>query len=465
MMRAPSPRERGRTLDRLRVGSLDAGTSAFNGGTGLAPGLVVGDRYRLVAELGRGATGVVWSAVHVVTSAEVALKIIVEPDPSLRIRLVREARVCGGLRHKNVVEVYDLGETAAGQPFLVMQRLHGETLAELLARTPQLPGATAAVIGRDVARALAAAHALGVVHRDLKPANVYLHRAPGEDGVVVKVLDFGVCKVPEPGNDLRTDLGAPVGSLAYMAPEQAAGDPDVDGRADLWSLGVMLFEMLAGRRLFSGTKMNIVRQVLYDPIPRLAAQVPTADPSLASITDRCLAREREDRWGDASEVARALAVVCDHAERREGPRTHVMPPRDPRPSLPSAGSLPDPRPSSPAQVHPPQPETVRMGAMTVRMARDEPPPVPDPVRPPPPRAVVEVRVAPDPRAAAADRSRAIPGAHAVAARPAPLDGTPPGRTSPAAPAPSGLAALPSWFAAVSVVAMVVVVSLLLLVLR
>ena len=308
---------------RLQVGLSGTNRGVKHGGAELVKGRVIGDRYRLDAELGRGAMGVVWSAVSLLTAEEVALKIVVEPDPSLRGRLLREGRVCKGLRHPNVAEVYDVGETAAGQPFLVMQRLRGETLAEALARTPRLAEANAAAIALDIARALAAAHAVGVVHRDLKPANVFLHRAPGMAALVVKVLDFGVCKVQEPGDDLRTELGAPVGSLAYMAPEQAAGETDIDGRADIWSLGMVLFEMLAGRRLLVGSRMNLIRQLFYDPLPSLEEELRGTDAGLTAVVARCLAREREERWASAGDVADALSDACDRAEWSEGPRTRV----------------------------------------------------------------------------------------------------------------------------------------------
>lgn len=306
-MRAASRRGRGRTLDRRGVGSLDAGTSAFNGGTGLAAGCVLGDRYRLVAELGRGTAGVVWSAVHVVTSAEVALKIVVEPDPSLRVRLLREARVCGGLRHKNVAEVYDLGETAAGQPFLVMQRLHGETLADLLARTPQLPGATAAAIGRDVARALAAAHALGVVHRDLKPENVMVTWF-GEGRPWIKVLDFGMARLLQggPGTPL-TRKGAVFGTPEYMPPEQAMGQP-VDARADQYAFGVMVFEMIAGTRPFKArSPLEMLQKQIREAPPKLRELAPGTPAGIEAAVERMMAKKPDDRFPDVATAAAALA--------------------------------------------------------------------------------------------------------------------------------------------------------------
>ena len=189
----------------------------------LLAGAVIAGKYRLSRLLGEGAMGAVWRASNETTGGEVALKLIVRPGPELRVRLLREAQACCSIRHKNVVQVHDIGKTDRGDPFLVMELLSGETLADMLSRRRRLPHEDAATIGRDIARALTAAHARGIVHRDLKPANVFLHEQPGEGSPVVKVLDFGVSKNLWSTDGLRTLLGAPVGSPAYMSPEQARG--------------------------------------------------------------------------------------------------------------------------------------------------------------------------------------------------------------------------------------------------
>jgi len=153
--------------------------------------------------------GVVWSTRNEHTLGQVALKLILGPGSELRLRLLREAQVCCKIQHKNVIQIHDVGQMDGGDPFLVMELLSGETLASLLGRSRRLSPREAAVIGRDVARALGAAHEKGIVHRDLKPANIFLHNQPGEDARVVKVLDFGVSKNLLAADGLRTMLGVP----------------------------------------------------------------------------------------------------------------------------------------------------------------------------------------------------------------------------------------------------------------
>src|SRR5262245_18828099 len=178
-------------------------------------GAVIAKKYRLVRLLGEGAMGVVWLAVNTKTGGQVALKLIVRPEPELRVRLLREARVCAQIRHKNVVQIYDVGETGSGDPFLLMELLSGQTLADMLLRKRRLDQQAAARIARDVARALSAAHDKGVVHRDLKPANIFLHNEPGDDEPVIKVLDFGVSKSKLPADGMRTVPGSAIGSPLY----------------------------------------------------------------------------------------------------------------------------------------------------------------------------------------------------------------------------------------------------------
>jgi serine/threonine protein kinase len=211
----------------------------------------VGDRlgkYRLTRRAGGGAMGVVWAAVNEDTHKEVALKLLPVSDAELRRRLLREAKACGRLDHRNIVTIYDVGTTPGGDPFLVMQLLSGETLARRLERERRLPPAVAAGIGAAIAAGLGAAHAAGIVHRDLKPENIFLHREPGSPGEVVKLLDFGVSRLELSGDAINTATGVLVGSPVYMSPEQARTSKEVGPR----SLGAVLFEMLAGQRPFQG---------------------------------------------------------------------------------------------------------------------------------------------------------------------------------------------------------------------
>ena len=250
--------------------------------------------------------GVVWAAVNQLTSGEVALKLILQSTEELRLRLLREARVCGGLKHRNVIEVHDVGQTEDGDPFLVMQLLYGETLAELLKRQRRLDPPVAAQIARDVARALAAAHAAGVIHRDLKPANIFLHHEAGADGATVKVLDFGVSKSLAMSDGLVTIDGGAIGSPAYMSPEQARADRDLDHRADIWSLGVVLFELLTGVRPFQGDTNQVIPRIILGDIPLVSRYVRLVDPGLVTLVSRCLERDRARRIGSATELAELL---------------------------------------------------------------------------------------------------------------------------------------------------------------
>jgi len=275
-------------------------------------GDLVGGKYRLARRLGQGAMGVVWEAVHEVTSRRLAVKLIVNATDNLRARLIREARAAGQISHRNVVEVYDVGETAEEDPFLVMQLLSGETLYACLKREGKLERSRALYVVRDICRALVAAHAQGIVHRDLKPANVFLHREDGSAGDIVKVLDFGLCK-PMGADEILTVPGGMLGSPAYMSPEQIAGVSDLDPRTDLWSFGVLIFEVFAGKRPFTGRGPDLIHAVLSDPIPRLRDAMPSIDPALDEIVGYCLVRDRNHRFSAAKDILPRLEALAESA--------------------------------------------------------------------------------------------------------------------------------------------------------
>jgi len=256
-------------------------------------GDLVGGKYRLVRALGQGAMGSVWEAVNERASRRLALKLIRQPTEEMKQRLLSEARACGSLTHRNIVEVYDVGETETGEPFLVMQLLDGKNVAEVLVSHRRFTPETATQIARDAAFALAAAHENGIVHRDLKPANIYLHQMGGpEAGVIVKVVDFGVSRLLS-AETRMTLPGMMVGSPAYMSPEQFLMINDIDHRTDIWSLGVCLFEMLTGVRPFFGkTVEELKAQVLMAPAPSITSRSPHLDEGLAAIVARCLERDR-----------------------------------------------------------------------------------------------------------------------------------------------------------------------------
>jgi serine/threonine-protein kinase len=269
--------------------------------------------YEIVAPLGAGGMGEVWRARDTRLGRDVAIKVLpVEfaDDPERLRRFEREARATAALSHPNILEVHDVG-TFEGVPYLVEELLEGESLKERIERGA-LPASEAIGVAVQIARGLAAAHEKGIVHRDLKPANVFLTKHGA-----VKILDFGLAKLVESvaagGADTlthaptgATEFGRVLGTVAYMAPEQARGMA-VDQRADVFSFGVVLYEMLAGQRPFRGaTATDTVAAILKEQPPPLPASVP---PDLVAVIGKCLAKVPEKRYSSGSEVLAALGGV------------------------------------------------------------------------------------------------------------------------------------------------------------
>jgi serine/threonine-protein kinase len=267
-------------------------------------------RYRIVNKLGAGGVGDVYRAEHLRLKRPVAVKVL-QPafvaSEGQRVRFEREAQALSALTHPNVVGIADYGMDEC--PFLVMELLQGKTLARAIKEGPmELP--LALEVTRQILRALAFAHQAGLIHRDLKPGNVYLQ--PLVDGAYhVKILDFGLAKFVtgdrDPGGPQVTVTGMVFGTPAYMSPEQATGT-EVDHRADLYSTGVVLYEMLAGRRPFLGEIEELLRQQLLAPVPPLAEVCPSRGfpPEYDQFFDKVLAKERSQRFADAREMLAAL---------------------------------------------------------------------------------------------------------------------------------------------------------------
>src|SRR5712691_9793626 len=262
--------------------------------------------YRLIDRLGAGGMGEVWRAEDTRLLREVAIKILSERianDPEWKARFLREARTIAQMNHPNIATIYSI-EQEAEKLFIVMELVEGESLGHVLTRGP-LPPPEAVRIIRHVAEALAEAHEKGIVHRDVKPDNIIV----GKRGT--KVLDFGIAKqlVSTTDSPTLTQAGLIVGTPFYMSPEQALGRP-VDARSDLFSLGVVLYEALAGKRPFEGesvteTMMNIIMQ----EAPDLSVVAPSLPPSLADVVNRALQKKPERRFGSAGEMVDALLRV------------------------------------------------------------------------------------------------------------------------------------------------------------
>ncbi len=270
-------------------------------------GDLIAGKYRLRQVLGKGGMGEVWAAVNTHLDAPVAIKVIRTgtDNEEARQRLIHEARATARLRHRAIVRVFDVGETELGDPFIVMERLTGETLGRLLERRRLISGEQAAQIVLPILHALAAAHRAGIVHRDVKPDNVFLEHT--DTGLQPKLLDFGVVKLQQEqfAGDL-TNTGTTLGSPFYMSPEQARGLV-VDQRVDLWSVAVVLYEAVTGRMPFVADNYNaLLRAIIEDkPAPIDESKV---DPSLAAIIMQGLARDHVARWQSADELGRALAL-------------------------------------------------------------------------------------------------------------------------------------------------------------
>jgi serine/threonine-protein kinase len=270
---------------------------------------VLAQKYRLSRVLGEGGMGVVFEGQHEFTRRRVAVKLLhphLSQNEAMVQRFLREARAAAALKHKNVVDVLDMGTEEDGSVYLVLEFLVGEPLSELLQREQKLPPEECARLLFPIMNALRVAHARGIVHRDLKPENVFLVSDDESGAVVPKLLDFGIAKLDDGG--LRaTSTGQAIGTPAYMAPEQAMSAADVDARADVWSLGVMWFEALSGRLPYSAeTPMQMLGYLLSrDPL-ELSAVATDVPLQLARAVERALRRDRTQRWSSIDEFTEAL---------------------------------------------------------------------------------------------------------------------------------------------------------------
>jgi hypothetical protein len=287
----------------------------------MRPGDVVAQRFEVERVAGRGGMGVVFRALDRASGGPVALKVLHDITPDLAGRFQREAEVLSGLSHPRIVRYVAHGTTERGDAYLAIEWLDGEDLAARLDRGP-LGIEEGVTLARAVAEALGFAHARGVVHRDVKPSNIFL---AGGDPADVRVLDFGIARVRGAGRAI-TLSGMALGTPGYMAPEQARGESDVDARADVFALGAVLFECLAGKPPFGGAQaMAVLAKILFEDAPKLTDARPDAPPRLAKLVQRMLAKERVGRPRDGGAVVLAIDELRGASARTTGPGTGQQP--------------------------------------------------------------------------------------------------------------------------------------------
>jgi len=305
----PAPVKGPSAPSRGRYGGVDA--------RGLL-GRTLEGKYKIKGVLGEGGMGTVYEGSHVTLGRAVAIKVL-HPNqarkPEAVQRLYQEARSAGAIGHPNICEVYDVGRFDDGSPYLVMEKLEGETLAERISSEGALPFDFVVDVMSQVLSGLIAAHAKGIVHRDIKPENIFLTRRAGLPPIA-KILDFGVSKVlqgeeQEQGLEL-TRTGMVMGTPYYLSPEQARGDRTLDHRVDIWACGIMLYECLAGRRPFIAPNYNALLVQILQSTPRPIREVRPATPAgFEGVLRRSLERDRDKRYRSGADMQGDLQLLRD----------------------------------------------------------------------------------------------------------------------------------------------------------
>jgi len=307
-------------------------------------------KYRITRLCGRGGMGSVFEAQNTAIGKRVALKFI-DPDHAASRdsvqRFLREAQAASAVESHHIVQIFDVGETDDGQPFLVMELLRGENLGQRLARSTTLPVRDAVHVVAQTLRGLHRAHEAGIVHRDLKPENIFLSEND-DDPMFVKIVDFGISKIMRRARSLEastlTQQGVVLGTPFYMSPEQAQAMPDLDARTDLWSVGAILFECLAGCRPFPGdTYEQVIIAICTRPAPDIRDICPDVSSALAAVIARSMQRDRNQRFQSALEFLEALRLAMpDVVAAIPSSSTPVA-----QRTWQSAGAAPPPPPEAP----------------------------------------------------------------------------------------------------------------------
>jgi eukaryotic-like serine/threonine-protein kinase len=286
----------------------------------LSPGQIIADKYRIDSVIGTGGMGVVLAATHVELEQRVAIKLLRDASDDSIARFKREARLLVKLRSEHVARVFDVGALDDDTPYIVMELLEGHDLAKLVELQGRLSVEQAVDYVLEATEAVAEAHVLGMVHRDLKPANLFLARGPG-GATTVKVLDFGISKMLDVKTEQTTagaltNEGVALGSPGYMAPEQITSSRDVDVRADIYSLGAMLYRLVSGRNPYKGASLvSVLASMAIDPLPPLASLVPDVPEGFARAVERCLAQEPDARFPTVAHFADAFVPFATRRGR------------------------------------------------------------------------------------------------------------------------------------------------------
>jgi tRNA A-37 threonylcarbamoyl transferase component Bud32 len=280
---------------------------------------LIARRYRLESLIGEGGAAAVWRAIDTTLERPVAIKLLYGGDKRDRARRIsrfeREARIAGAVRHPNVVQIVDFG-TTDDTPYMVMEMLDGESLAVRIKREPRLELTAIVRIVVSILRGLDAVHTAGIVHRDIKPGNVFLHREG--DRLVPKILDFGISRLVEPDGKrvsaLTTTEGVIVGTPEYMSPEQVRGSSEIDLRTDIYSVGVMLYELLLGKVPYKAENVgDLLISIVNGNAPSLHAQRPDVPRAVADVVHKAMARNPGERHASALELRQALLTATESA--------------------------------------------------------------------------------------------------------------------------------------------------------
>ncbi len=287
-------------------------------------GQTLGNGYRVERVIAIGGMGVVLEASQPALGRSVALKLLKKSGEQRAARLVREARAAAAIQSEHVARVYEVGQLEDGQPFIAMELLRGRTLADHLEHEGRLRLDAAVDIVLEAAIAVAEAHERGIVHRDLKPSNLFLANRPGS-APIVKVLDFGISKVEALEEPAMTETGTQLGTPVYMAPEQVRESRNADARSDIWALGVVLHELVVGKRPFEAESLPGLGAAIVTDSPRNMRDArPELDSGFEAVVLRCLEKDAVSRYQSVADLARALEPFASPSGKAHAERIHEL---------------------------------------------------------------------------------------------------------------------------------------------